>query len=251
MDFSYETILTLLSYSKGLLVLSNVFIFIFVIYFKKIQNQPEQIEKTFLKKKFGLIIAHPDDESMFFVPSIVGLRENGNEVHLLSLSNGNFDGLGKIRETELEKAGKFLNLNSIEVIDDKYLQDGFNNKWDSNLIGKYVKSFVEKNQIDCLITFDDYGISGHPNHINTSKGVQNYEIYHLNSCSIFRKYIGILDWFLWLVYDPVDDNSFTFFTPNLWDCYEAMKLHYSQWVWFRKLSVLFSRYSYVNTLKKK
>lgn len=249
--FSYETVLNILSYSKLILVASNIFVFLFVIYFKKLNSQPEQIEKKFSKKKFGLIIAHPDDESMFFAPTITSLRENSNEVHLLCLSTGNLYGFAKSREHELKKAGDFLKLNSIEIIDDEKLQDGFKNKWDSKMIQNYVNIFVEKNKLDVLITFDDYGISGHPNHIDISNGVENYEIYHLQSCSIYRKYIGILDFFIWLVYDPNDDNSFTFFTPNFWDCYEAMKLHYSQWVWFRKLSVIFSRYSYVNTLIKK
>lgn len=46
------------------------------------------------------VIAHPDDEAMFFVPSIVNLRQN-NRLYLLCLSTGNFAGLGRIREKEL------------------------------------------------------------------------------------------------------------------------------------------------------
>ena len=35
-----------------------------------------------------LVTAHPDDESMYFVPTVVALRERGWHVHLLCLSNG-------------------------------------------------------------------------------------------------------------------------------------------------------------------
>jgi len=30
----------------------------------------------------------------------------------------------------------------------------------------------------------------------------------------------------------------------------AMRLHASQWVWYRKLFILFSRYSYLNTIRR-
>ncbi len=45
-----------------------------------------------------LVIAHPDDESMFFIPTIVHLRSNGLrsrpiKLHLLCLSAGNAEGM--------------------------------------------------------------------------------------------------------------------------------------------------------------
>jgi N-acetylglucosaminylphosphatidylinositol deacetylase len=47
-----------------------------------------------------IVIAHPDDEAMFFVPTIKYLRKYNN-ISLLCLSNGNATGLGRIREKEL------------------------------------------------------------------------------------------------------------------------------------------------------
>ena len=38
--------------------------------------------------KVLLVIAHPDDECMFFCPSIARLQEQGGEVHVLCLSSG-------------------------------------------------------------------------------------------------------------------------------------------------------------------
>jgi N-acetylglucosaminylphosphatidylinositol deacetylase len=45
-------------------------------------------------KNILYVIAHPDDEAMFFVPSILSLREK-NKLWLLCLSNGDAAGLGR------------------------------------------------------------------------------------------------------------------------------------------------------------
>jgi hypothetical protein len=42
-----------------------------------------------------------------------------------------------------------------------------------------VKNYVEQNKsIGAIITFDDYGVSGHPNHIDIYRGVK-YNIYKI------------------------------------------------------------------------
>lgn len=46
---------------------------------------------TFTKVKEALlVIAHPDDECMFFAPTIIGLQERGIKVNILCLSTGEF-----------------------------------------------------------------------------------------------------------------------------------------------------------------
>ena len=53
-------------------------------------------------KRLLLVTAHPDDEAMFFAPTILSLspRRDINLFHVC-LSNGNADGLGSIRRSEL------------------------------------------------------------------------------------------------------------------------------------------------------
>lgn len=56
-----------------------------------------------------LLTAHPDDECMFFAPTLLALLENaahGNEPKLYSLclSVGDADGLGDVRRHELERS---------------------------------------------------------------------------------------------------------------------------------------------------
>ena len=49
-----------------------------------------------------LVTAHPDDETMFFAPTILSLtRKTSINLFHLCLSSGNADGLGEIRKEEL------------------------------------------------------------------------------------------------------------------------------------------------------
>ena len=51
-----------------------------------------------------LVIAHPDDEAMFFYPTI----SRAKRLHIICLSNGGYDGLGEQREKELQRAARRL-----------------------------------------------------------------------------------------------------------------------------------------------
>ena len=59
--------------------------------------------------------AHPDDECMFFGPTILGLLRHGgggtcNEVYMLCMSDGNADQLGTTRRQELYESGSVLGI---------------------------------------------------------------------------------------------------------------------------------------------
>ncbi len=128
---------------------------------------------AFRSQRVGIIIAHPDDEAMFFVPSIHGLRGR-HELYLLCLSTGNFAGLGRRRRQELLASGEVLGIPTqrIECLDDPKLQDGMEVKWNPAAVSARVQEFVQKHSLNCLVTFDGKGISGHPNHCATYKGVE-------------------------------------------------------------------------------
>ena len=73
-------------------------------------------------KRICLLIAHPDDEAMFFAPTVLALTrpETGNRVTILSLSSGNAEGLGETRRRELVESALVLGLRGpedIEVVD--------------------------------------------------------------------------------------------------------------------------------------
>lgn len=81
---------------------------------------------TLYNKKICLLIAHPDDEAMFFAPTLLALTspETGNHVKILCLSTGNADGLGETRRRELVKSALLLGLrheDDVFVVDSPYV----------------------------------------------------------------------------------------------------------------------------------
>lgn len=69
-------------------------------------DAPKWKKKHSRDQKVVFVIAHPDDESMFFAPTLSTLRDRlQQECFILCLSTGNYDGLGETRETELLAAG--------------------------------------------------------------------------------------------------------------------------------------------------
>lgn len=77
----------------------------------------------FQRDKYLLVIAHPDDESMFFVPTIENLLEKGCEIFILCLTCGNANGFGIKRMKELYSLTRYLHIpnNRIKIVDDHNL----------------------------------------------------------------------------------------------------------------------------------
>ena len=256
----------LISSLKYIVVLMN-FIIIYVLKKAKNKAKPDSAATNKAAEACLLLIAHPDDESMFFVPLIQNLKYKGYKVHVLCLSNGG----SKIREDELKKAATVLNIDKLKIcnLEDKGIVDGMNKKWNNSVIFSEIIEYCTNEEIKALFTFDKYGVSGHLNHIALYNTVgdnidkfKGINIYTLESVNILRKFISILDFFsvavfeLYLVvYDFLkdttrSDNHFSFFNFNFLLNIQAMKAHRSQFVWFRKLFVGFSRYTYINTFKR-
>lgn len=74
---------------------------------------------TLRNKRICLLIAHPDDEAMFFAPAILALArpDLGNHVRILCLSSGDAEGLGETRKKELVKSGLVLGLRKADDVD--------------------------------------------------------------------------------------------------------------------------------------
>lgn len=180
---------------------------------------------TLQGRRICLLIAHPDDEAMFFAPALLSLTrpELGNHVKIFCLSSGNADGLGEIRKKELVNSAMMLGLRSPEdvlVLEDARFQDSMAAKWDPKAIASLLTStFAPKmakisaktapeSNIDILITFDKGGVSSHPNHISLYHGGVTFvrsimqrhsgwdpvvRMYTLSSVNVFRKYLGVVD----------------------------------------------------------
>ncbi|KAL6566201.1 hypothetical protein OROGR_001816 [Orobanche gracilis] len=187
----------------------------------------------------------------------------GHNMHILCISTGNADGMGNIRKEELFKASTVLKIpaQQVNILDHPDLQDGFGKAWDWNILARIIDNEMRAYSIDLIITFDDYGISGHCNHRDVHQGVRkllydesgrNLEAWELVSTNLIRKYVGPVDIWFSILLSRCQGNGrshcFVNFDPRT--SYAAMAQHSSQWVWFRKLFVAFSSYTYVNMLKK-
>ncbi|WBY58651.1 N-acetylglucosaminyl-phosphatidylinositol de-N-acetylase [Plasmodium yoelii yoelii] len=138
---------------------------------------------------------------MFFLPTLKLLFNNKNktEIFILSLSNGNYYGIGKVREKEFTKVWSYLggHPNNYKIIDDPNMQDGWN-PWNEQYVSKVLSKFCSKRNIKKILTFDEYGVSGHPNHISVYKGAQilakskNIQLFSLHSTNLIQKYLGVL-----------------------------------------------------------
>lgn len=94
---------------------------------------------TLRGKRIVLLIAHPDDEAMFFAPTVLALTKPDRQNHLkiLCLSSGNADGVGEVRKNELSKSAEVLGMRreDVLVLDDPYVLPVFSQS--SVLYGKH------------------------------------------------------------------------------------------------------------------
>ena len=236
-------------------------------------------------KKAMLVISHPDDEAMFFGPTLESLKSKGSsdvvKVFCICLSNGNFDGLGQTRAKELKKSTlEMFKLDGCVIADSEDLQDGPANHWPLEEIANVVHECVQHYSPDVILTFDDKGVSKHPNHVQTHRGVMRFlmeakmgaipnaeytnentpEVWVLETTPLYRTFMGAMDYWASVVSTTTrtkhsslavaSSSSVMFCAKNPSLILEAMRTHATQWVWFRKLYVTFSRYSLMNTFRR-
>jgi N-acetylglucosaminylphosphatidylinositol deacetylase len=125
-------------------------------------------EKIKHQKEVLIITAHPDDEVMFFTPTITYLKKQDCNIRILCLSNGNYDGLGKVRENEMKELCNSLDI-SYYIINNDKLKDDIHKKWDGQLVADIISEHVK--DAGTIITFDENGITKHPNHISCYEGL--------------------------------------------------------------------------------
>ncbi|XP_075374447.1 N-acetylglucosaminyl-phosphatidylinositol de-N-acetylase isoform X3 [Mycteria americana] len=161
-----------------------------------------------------LVTAHPDDEAMFFAPTVLGLGRAGaraavlccSAVLLCLLFSGNYYNQGEIRKKELEQSCFLLGIpaSDVTVVDHRYLH-------------------------------------------SERKLPEGCRVLVLESVNLFRKYISMLD-------VPIScllprDALFILTEEETEQARRAMRCHRSQLLWFRHIYMLFSRYMVINSLR--
>ncbi|CAA7267288.1 unnamed protein product [Cyclocybe aegerita] len=162
-------------------------------------------------KNILLVTAHPDDEVMFFAPTILSLSQkaaNGSATfYHLCLSYGNAEGLGETRKRELGYSLDILGvpLQKRWAVNHPELQDSTTAEWDPNVVARVMKPYVTELKIDTILTFDSSGISSHPNHKSVFTGARTLtktldetssklppRLFTLVSAPLVTKYVSIV-----------------------------------------------------------
>ncbi|XP_030010873.1 N-acetylglucosaminyl-phosphatidylinositol de-N-acetylase-like [Sphaeramia orbicularis] len=206
-----------------------------------------------------VVTAHPDDECMFFGPSIIRLTEEKAEVHLLCLSEGNYYNQGSQRREELLNSCSLLGIpqSRVTLVDHRSLPDDPTAEWSISLVSSLISKHIKAHSFNMVLTFDSAGVSGHSNHVSIFKAVSHLAssghvpddccLLSLDTVGLFRKYVSVLDLPLsWTL-----SSSLCVFS-GLWGyrrARDAMLCHRSQLLWFRHLYMVFSRYMFVNTFQ--
>ncbi|KAH8653338.1 putative deacetylase LmbE-like domain-containing protein [Xylariales sp. PMI_506] len=211
-------------------ILSLITIFLPLLYSYVATNSQARLP-TLRNKRICLLIAHPDDEAMFFAPTVLALTrpETGNHVKILCLSTGDADGLGETRKRELTKSAMMLGLrqeDDVFVVErPSDFPDSMTTPWDPLKISTLLSSAFAPAllrptspsaanpiaSIDVLLTFDAHGVSSHPNHISLYHGARRFisaltagrpstaaspvDLYTLTTVNVVRKYSSFLDMF--------------------------------------------------------
>lgn len=151
--------------------------------------------------------------------------------------------------------------------------DSMTIKWNIEDLSEHIAEHLDENpDVDAILTFDSYGISGHPNHQDVCQGVrmalgklnEPIALYELESLPLPVKYIGILGHLYEAVNISVEmtlaqndqTREMVLVASIGWKdvarfTLGAMRKHQSQLVWFRWLYLVFSRYCHVNSLRLK
>ncbi|SMN22029.1 similar to Saccharomyces cerevisiae YMR281W GPI12 ER membrane protein involved in the second step of glycosylphosphatidylinositol (GPI) anchor assembly [Maudiozyma saulgeensis] len=239
-------------------------------------------------KVMNILIAHPDDEVMFFAPTLSQLQTLNHtnlSFNIFCFSNGDADGLGSIRAKELNESISLLlrgQQYSVHLFDHK---DGMNETWDENLMLSQLETVIGDIDNPLILTFDSKGVSGHVNHRTCHSVAMTYKSLHPGTAlflldsygnNIIKKYsafvfelMKVILTFLLELYEKIFQNKFlptflihyynqhtnndklTFFIPfpKYAFAYATMlNAHQSQVVWFRYGWWACSRFVFVNDL---
>lgn len=214
-------------------------------------------DKKFTKKNICLLIAHPDDECMFFGPILRLISKQNNKIFILCMTNGNYYGKGTERQQELKQScSNLIGTHSLEIINEPSLPDDQKIEWNSQLCSKIISDYLSLNNIDQLITFDQNGVSSHLNHCYLNKIVKlldkKPEIYCLKTIFMLRKYTFLFDLLPSLVYNHfIKQNVIAVNTPiDYLVTFKSMMKHKTQLMWFRWIYIVTSSYMFINNLEK-
>ena len=210
-----------------------------------------EVPSSLMGQNVQLIIAHPDDEVMFFAPALIelGKPQNRNNISVTCFSTGNAEGLGPVRSLELERSLEIMGIHQVELLDDESrFKDSMDIIWHAEDIVEFIHP-----ETTVILTFDDGGVSNHPNHrslyhaaMTTGKRVAALHTYPL-----WQKYSATFMSNYELIWRSTDENEVVIHSN--WGGYllalaAMVSGHTSQMEWFRYGWLLLSNYLNMNRL---
>ncbi|MBC8279981.1 MAG: PIG-L family deacetylase [Chloroflexi bacterium] len=124
--------------------------------------------------KLMAILGHPDDESLGTGGILAKYASEGIQTYLVTATRGErgwfgpaeenpgLEEVGRIREKELRAAAETLGLEEVNLLD--YVDGDFDQAEADQVIGQLV-GHIRRIQPDVVVTFDQNGLYGHPDHI--------------------------------------------------------------------------------------
>lgn len=243
-------------------VLFPVFLSILIAQYLPSTELPAALTHT----SVALVIAHPDDEAMFFGPTLAQLAApaSDNNVSIVCFSAGDFEGLGATRTRELVASARGFGVPPERVVlldEPDQFPDSQAVEWDEEAIAARIDQLLDADTK--VLTFDADGISGHANHralyhaAVLAKQRSARDVYVLQSLPVWRKYGGYIDalvtyldaWFA----DEKNNKSrlvkIVSSKQEIATIRAAMTdAHVSQMKWFRYGWIYLSRYMIANDL---
>jgi LmbE family N-acetylglucosaminyl deacetylase len=131
--------------------------------------------------KLMCVLAHPDDETLGAGGILAKYAAEGVETYLLTATRGEYgwpgdpqhvpgpDALGKIRQEELHAAGRVLGLREGVFLD--YIDGQVDQANPIEAIAK-ISRLIRRICPQVVVTFDPFGVYGHPDHIAISQYTQ-------------------------------------------------------------------------------
>ena len=226
------------------------------------------------------VIAHPDDEALFFSPLISALAHWNHKISVLCLSTGDAYGVGSKRRQELldnMRVNFGVPESRVSIIDHEDMKDGMDKDWSDEVVSAAILSEVGQSStsVDLFVTFDSWGISGHKNHNGAHKGLiaairslgnrtsaENAlsdgekegrpQFWFLRSKGPLRLFLGPFDFIASRLLQrlpviPGARRTVIVPAPDLTTAMRAMLVHKSQITWYRLIFSVLSCYSYINT----
>jgi LmbE family N-acetylglucosaminyl deacetylase len=121
------------------------------------------------------VFPHPDDESFGPAPLLARQRQQGHDVHLLTLTRGEAtsqrerlglskDEMAETRYEEMMDVAGVLDLASIRVLQ---YPDGGLPEQNPLMLEDTVAEHLHRTEADVVVTYPVHGVSGHPDHLVT------------------------------------------------------------------------------------